>query len=171
MKNEPHWKWKLCQDHQQWGKVCHHNLRTSQSVSPLSPLRFLQTWLEQRGDEAVYHYAIIMGISNKIKEEEEEEEERKAYCEEQEDKVCTIQELLFSSFSVDLLVGEEALIESTQALILPPPQPVSITLRDDGFVQMMAEAAPGASGLGTTACWKMAESRKETTTSMLKPVI
>lgn len=170
MKNEPHWKWKLCQDHQQWGKVCHHNLRTSQSVSPLSPLRFLQTWLEQRGDEAVYHYAIIMGISNKIKEEEEEEEERKAYCEEQEDKVCTIQELLFSSFSVDLLVGEEALIESTQALILPPPQPVSITLRD-GFVQMMAEAAPGASGLGTTACWKMAESHKETTTSMLKPVI
>lgn len=110
-----------------------------------------------------------MGISNKIKEEEEEEEERKAYYEEkQEGKVCTIQELLFSSFSVDLLVGEEALIESTQALILPPPQPVSSTLRD-GFVQMMVEAAPGASGLGTTACWKMAESHKETTTSMLKP--
>lgn len=79
----------------------------------------------------------------------------------------TIQDL-FSSVSDDLRVGEEALIESTQALILPPPPPVSSFL-NEGFAQIIGAPPPGAARDLGTACGKRAGSHRDTTISMLKP--
>lgn len=113
--------WKLCLDHQRWEREYRHNQETWRFVSHLKLLLFSQTFL-------VLKDAASVGNTTKSYNSFRVSERKLSW------RLLTIHELSCCCEKMEegsdlRWVGEEARIESTQALILSPSLMISRFLR------------------------------------------